>query len=81
MPWLHKHIGNPVLTWFLNFFFKAGVSGCSLRLQSFYKRGFGEDEAKRKWNGICIGNDYEGCLGWVEDKRGFGYSFSSAYQC
>ena len=26
MPWLHKWIGNPILTWFLNLFFKAGVS-------------------------------------------------------
>ena len=26
MPWLHKWIGNPILTWFLNFFFKVGVS-------------------------------------------------------
>ncbi|MEM2129072.1 MAG: glycosyltransferase family 2 protein [Candidatus Bathyarchaeia archaeon] len=26
MPWLHKHIGNPLLTHFLNIFFKASVS-------------------------------------------------------
>jgi len=26
MPWHHRWIGNPVLTWFLNLFFKAGVS-------------------------------------------------------
>lgn len=26
MPWHHRRIGNPVLTWFLNLFFKAGVS-------------------------------------------------------
>jgi glycosyltransferase involved in cell wall biosynthesis len=26
MPWHHKWIGNPVLTWFLNLFFDAGVS-------------------------------------------------------
>lgn len=26
MPWLHRWIGNPVLTWFLNLFFKAGIS-------------------------------------------------------
>lgn len=26
MPWLHRWIGNPVLTWFLNIFFKAGIS-------------------------------------------------------
>jgi glycosyltransferase involved in cell wall biosynthesis len=26
MPWHHKWIGNPLLTWFLNLFFKVGVS-------------------------------------------------------
>jgi glycosyltransferase involved in cell wall biosynthesis len=26
MPWHHKWIGNPILTWFLNLFFGAGVS-------------------------------------------------------
>jgi len=26
MPWLHRYIGNPILTMFLNLFFKAGVS-------------------------------------------------------
>ena len=26
MPWLHRWIGNPLLTWFLNLFYKAGVS-------------------------------------------------------
>ncbi len=26
MPWLHKWVGNPILTSFLNFFFKAGIS-------------------------------------------------------
>lgn len=26
MPWLHRYIGNPLLTWFLNLFFKASVS-------------------------------------------------------
>jgi len=26
MPWLHRWVGNPVLTWLLNLFFNAGVS-------------------------------------------------------
>ncbi len=26
MPWLHRYVGNPLLTWFLNLFFKAGIS-------------------------------------------------------
>ena len=33
MPWLHRYVGNPVLTGFLNLFFKTGVSDahCGLR--------------------------------------------------
>jgi len=26
MPWLHRYIGNPILTGFLNLFFKAGIT-------------------------------------------------------
>ena len=35
MPWLHRYIGNPVLTWFLNFFFKAGVSDAHSGFRAF----------------------------------------------
>ena len=35
MPWLHRYIGNPLLTWFLNFFFKAGVSDAHSGFRAF----------------------------------------------
>lgn len=35
MPWLHRHIGNPILTWFLNVFFKAGVSDAHSGFRAF----------------------------------------------
>jgi glycosyltransferase involved in cell wall biosynthesis len=33
MPWLHKYVGNPILTGLLNFFFRTGVSDahCGMR--------------------------------------------------
>ncbi|ASJ08344.1 dolichol-P-glucose synthetase [Thermococcus siculi] len=33
MPWLHRRIGNPLLTWVLNVLFKAGISDahCGMR--------------------------------------------------
>ncbi len=33
MPWLHRRIGNPFLTWILNLFFKAGIGDahCGMR--------------------------------------------------
>ncbi|MFC4357694.1 glycosyltransferase family 2 protein [Halobium salinum] len=40
MPWLHKRIGNPFLTWFLNFFYKAGVSDAHSGFRVFTKRAY-----------------------------------------
>lgn len=40
MPWLHKHIGNPVLTWFLNSFFTANVSDAHSGFRAFTKEGW-----------------------------------------
>lgn len=37
MPWLHRYVGNPVLTGFLNLFFKAGVSDAHCGLRSIRK--------------------------------------------
>ena len=33
MPWLHRYVGNPVLTGFLNLFFRTGVrdAHCGMR--------------------------------------------------
>jgi hypothetical protein len=33
MPWLHRYIGNPILTGLLNLFFRTGVSDahCGMR--------------------------------------------------
>ncbi len=35
MPWLHRYIGNPLLTRFLNLFFKAGVSDAHSGFRAF----------------------------------------------
>lgn len=35
MPWLHRHIGNPMLTRLLNMFFKAGVSDAHCGFRAF----------------------------------------------
>ncbi len=37
MPWLHKYIGNPLLTRVLNLFFKAGVSDAHSGFRAFKK--------------------------------------------
>lgn len=40
MPWLHRYIGNPVLTGILNLLFKAGVSDAHCGLRAFTKEAY-----------------------------------------
>jgi glycosyltransferase involved in cell wall biosynthesis len=40
MPTLHKYIGNPILTAFLNFFFKASVSDSHSGFRAFTKEAY-----------------------------------------
>jgi len=67
MPWLHRYIGNPILTWFLNFFFKAGVSDAHSGFRAFTRealekmnlRGNGMEFASEMimravWSGLRI---------------------------
>lgn len=35
MPWLHRRVGNPLLTWILNLFFGAGVSDAHCGMRAF----------------------------------------------
>ena len=35
MPWLHRHIGNPLLTFFLNRLFHAGISDAHCGMRAF----------------------------------------------
>ena len=35
MPWLHRYVGNPVLTGILNLFFRTGVSDAHCGMRAF----------------------------------------------
>lgn len=37
MPWHHRWIGNPLLSWFLNVLFKTGVGDCHCGMRGFSK--------------------------------------------
>ena len=67
MPWLHRRVGNPLLTWFLNRFFGAGVSDAHSGFRAFTRealekmnlRGEGMEFAsemiiKAVWAGLRI---------------------------
>lgn len=40
MPWLHRYIGNPVLTGILNLFFRSGVSDAHCGMRGFTKSAY-----------------------------------------
>lgn len=39
MPWLHRHIGNPFLTWLLDNLFKMNISDAHCGMRAFTKEG------------------------------------------
>ncbi|MFH1722873.1 MAG: glycosyltransferase family 2 protein [Candidatus Altiarchaeota archaeon] len=41
MPWLHQHIGNPMLTGILNLLFKAGISDAHCGMRAFNRKALG----------------------------------------
>jgi hypothetical protein len=40
MPWHHRWIGNPLLSWFLNVLFKTGVGDCHCGMRGFSKEAY-----------------------------------------
>jgi len=46
MPWLHRYIGNPILTGVLNLFFKTGISDAHCGMRSFTKEAFQKTNLK-----------------------------------
>jgi glycosyltransferase involved in cell wall biosynthesis len=40
MPWLHRYIGNPFLSWFLNVLYKTGVSDSHCGMRAFTRDAF-----------------------------------------
>lgn len=52
MPWLHRYIGNPLLTYFLNMLFKAGVSDAHSGFRAFTKN------ALKKMKLRCYGMEF-----------------------
>lgn len=52
MPWLHRRIGNPLLTWVLNLFFKAGVSDAHCGMRAIRR------EALERLNLKCRGMEF-----------------------
>ncbi|MBM3235913.1 glycosyltransferase [Candidatus Poribacteria bacterium] len=40
MPWLHRYIGNPILTGILNILFRAGVSDAHCGMRAFTKEAY-----------------------------------------
>ncbi len=48
MPWLHRWVGNPLLTWFLNLSFEAGVSDAHCGLRAFRRDVLGKMDLRSR---------------------------------
>lgn len=46
MPWLHKYIGNPLLSWFLNLLFHTGVSDSHCGMRAFSREAYVQMDLK-----------------------------------
>ena len=40
MPWLHRYVGNPILTGILNLMFKSGISDAHCGMRAFTKKAY-----------------------------------------
>ena len=40
MPWLHRYVGNPVLTWILNFMYRSGISDAHCGMRAFTRAAY-----------------------------------------
>jgi len=40
MPWLHRYVGNPILTWLLNLFFHAKISDAHCGMRAITKEAY-----------------------------------------
>lgn len=40
MPWLHRYVGNPVLTWILNVLFRTGISDAHCGMRGFTREAY-----------------------------------------
>ncbi len=52
MPWLHRYIGNPLLTFIMNVLFKTGISDAHSGMRALTKGGFEKDEPEMSRNGV-----------------------------
>jgi len=46
MPWLHRYIGNPFLSWFLNLLFHTGVSDSHCGMRAFTREAYDKMDLK-----------------------------------
>lgn len=40
MPFLHRHLGTPVLTWIMNLFFKTGIGDTNCGMRGLTRKAF-----------------------------------------
>ena len=69
MPWLHRYVGNPVLTGFLNLFFRTGVSDAHCGMRALRRDVLPRARPAHDRHGVRLGDGDPGLQGEARHPR------------
>ncbi len=69
MPWLHRYVGNPILTGLLNLFFSTGVSDAHCGMRARAQRSARAPRSAHHRHGVRLRDGHQGLQGEAQDRR------------
>ena len=69
MPWLHRYVGNPILTGLLNLFFRTGVKDAHCGMRAVRRDVLRAAGPAYDGDGVRLGDGHPRLQGETEDRR------------
>ena len=69
MPWLHRYVGNPILTGLLNLFFRTGVNDAHCGMRALRRDVLPRLDLRTTGHGVRLRDGHQGLEGEPEDRR------------
>ena len=69
MPWLHRYVGNPILTGLLNLFFRTGVSDAHCGMRALRRDVLPRLDLRTTGHGVRLRDGDPGLQGEPDDRR------------
>ncbi len=66
MPWLHRYVGNPILTGILNLFFRTGISDAHCGMRALRRDVLPRLDLRTTGHGVRLGDGHQGLQGEPE---------------